>query len=184
MGSLIRSYRTTNLPRVIIQNMNTNPYAPPAAHVDDVSAPPAEAAPPLWNPSAAAKWSLLFTPIFGAALHMKNWQALGEQEKAKESKKWLIGSIGFSVLILVLGFILPESKTIDTAFRGAGFGLLITWYFQSAKLQIGYVAARFGTSYPRKTWGRPFLYAFGCFLAFVAVAAVIAFVTTPSQSGG
>lgn len=32
----------------------------------------------LWNPNAAANWSLLFTPLFGAYLHMLNWRSLGE----------------------------------------------------------------------------------------------------------
>ena len=53
-------------------------YAPPTAHVDDVHAARQSAvAPPLWNPGAAMAWSLLFSPIFGAFVHMKNWQALG-----------------------------------------------------------------------------------------------------------
>jgi hypothetical protein len=42
----------------------------------------ADAAPALWNPNAAANWSLLFSPMFGAWLHMKNWAALGEPERA------------------------------------------------------------------------------------------------------
>ena len=50
--------------------MNPNPYAPPTARVDDVAT--GDAAPALWNPNAAANWSLLFSPAFGAWLHMKN----------------------------------------------------------------------------------------------------------------
>ena len=54
--------------------MTPNPYAPPKAEVADVGR--TEVAPALWNPNAAASWSLLFSPAFGAFLHMKNWQAL------------------------------------------------------------------------------------------------------------
>jgi hypothetical protein len=61
-----------------------NPYAPPKAAVEDVVT--FEPSPALWNPNAAASWSLLFTPIFGSLLHMKNWQAMGNREKAASSK--------------------------------------------------------------------------------------------------
>ena len=51
-----------------------NPYAPPKAVVGDVF--DGEVAPALWNPTAAGSWSILFSPIFGAYLHMLNWRAL------------------------------------------------------------------------------------------------------------
>jgi hypothetical protein len=51
--------------------MTTNLYAPPKAQVADIVQ--GEAAPALWNPGAAASWSLLLSPAFGAFLHMKNW---------------------------------------------------------------------------------------------------------------
>lgn len=154
--------------------MSTNRYAPPTAAIDDISQQRSEASPALWNPSAAAKWSLLFSPIFGAAVHMKNWQALGEPEKAALSKKWLIGSIGFFAMLVVLGMLLPDSKSLDAGFRGAGIGLLVAWYSVSAKVQVAYVAARFGTSYPRRGWGRPLLYALLCSLAALAAIFVVA----------
>ena len=56
-----------------------NPYAPPTAAVADIGTATAAPRPPLWNPGAAASWSLLLSPVFGAILHMKNWQAMGEQ---------------------------------------------------------------------------------------------------------
>ena len=61
-----------------------NPFAPPQAEVADV--PTGEAAPALWNPNAASSWSLLFSPIFGAYLHMQNWQALGQPDKAEQCR--------------------------------------------------------------------------------------------------
>lgn len=164
--------------------MSHNPYAPPTAKVEDISLRPTEASPPLWNPSAAARWSLLFSPIFGAALQMKNWQALGEPEKAAQSKQWLIASIAFFAVLFVLGIVLPESRSVDLAFRGAGIGLLVAWYMLSAKLQVAHVAARFGTTYPRKGWGKPMLYALLCFIAFLVVVFVVAFVVGMFQGEG
>src|SRR3954452_13849407 len=99
--------------------MNTNPYAPPTANVEDVSS--TKVSPALWNPSAAARWSFLLSPIFGAILHMKNWQALGESEKAVQSRYWVLGNIAFFLLLLVASFILPDSKVFDVGARGAGF---------------------------------------------------------------
>ena len=154
--------------------MSANPYAPPTAQVDDVHPGAGEAAPALWNPGAAAKWSFLFTPIFGATVQMKNWQALGEPEKAAKSKQWLIGSIAFFALLFALGMVLPDTKGVDAAFRGAGIGLLVAWYTLSAKLQVAHVAARFGTAYPRKGWGLPLLYAVGGLVAFLAAVFAVA----------
>ena len=40
---------------------SANPYAPPKAQVSDVAAE--GAAPPIWNPNAAASWSLIAVAI-------------------------------------------------------------------------------------------------------------------------
>jgi hypothetical protein len=68
--------------------MATNLYAPPKARLADVVQH--EDAPALWNPGAAASWSVLLSPAFGAFLHMKNWEALGEPDKAAGAKKWVV----------------------------------------------------------------------------------------------
>jgi len=157
--------------------MSTNPYAPPKADVDDVEVVPViNEAPPLWNPGAAARWSLLLSPIFGATLHMKNWQAMGETEKAAQSKMWVWGSVGFFVLLVAVGLFLPDSKGMDLLSRGAGLGLLIAWYSLSARDQMRFVAGRFGSDYPKRGWGRPLLVALLVFFAFIAVVFVVAFV--------
>ena len=146
--------------------MSSNPYAPPTADVEDVSV--LEASPPLWNPSAAARWSLLFSPIFGATVQMHNWIALGEPEKAAASRRWAISNL---VVILGLGFLsafLPDTKAIDLGLRMAGLGLLIAWYIVSSRPQTNYIAARFGTAYPKKGWAKPLLYALLSLFAFVA----------------
>ena len=152
--------------------MNTdNPYAPPQADVADV--PLREAAPPLWNPNAAASWSLLFSPIFGAWLHMKNWQALGETQKAAASKTWIVLSIAFLVVIAVLSGFLPESKGMDALARFGGLGLLVAWYYNIGKSQNAFVLARFGRDYPRKGWLKPLGIALLVCLAFFIVVVVI-----------
>lgn len=163
--------------------MSINSYTPPKANVDDVEvAPVANEAPPLWNPSAAARWSLLLSPIFGAMLHMKNWQAMGETEKAAQSKRWVFGSVGFFVLLLAARTVLPDAKEIDLLFLGAGLGMLIAWYSLSARDQVRFITRRFGSNYPKRGWGRPLLYAPLAFFAFIAV--VFALVFAASMAAG
>jgi hypothetical protein len=149
-----------------------NPYAPPLAEVADVAT--GEAAPALWNPNAASSWSLLFSPIFGAYLHMKNWQALGRPEKAAQCKNWVVGLIGFFVLAAVAPFLIKNVALVEGLGRFGGFALLITWYYSIGKSQQTYVFGRFGKTYPRRGWTMPLLAGVGIFAAFIAVAAVFA----------
>ena len=52
----------------------------------------------IWNPGAAARWSLLFSPAFGAFIHMRNWQALDQPERAAATGRWFHASLGMLVL--------------------------------------------------------------------------------------
>lgn len=112
----------------------------------------------LWNPSAAANWSLLFSPIFGAWLHAKNWSALGEPDKARHSMRWVYAC---AVIVLVAIF-LPEKVS-----RALGLPLLLAWYFSSGKSQIKEVKNRFGKVYLRKGWAKPLGIGFVSFFAFI-----------------
>lgn len=150
-------------------------YAPPKASVEDL-APTGVAAPPLWNPNAAASWSLLFSPIFGAYLHMKNWEALGNAEKAAASRTWVILTVVYMVVMLLLTFMLPESKGIGALGRVGGFAVLIGWYYQIGKSQQSLVLARYGKTYPRRGWTWPLLVALGALVAYFALAFVVVLV--------
>ena len=152
--------------------MATNLYAPPKAKVADIVQ--GEAAPPLWNPGAAASWSLLFSPVFGAFLHMKNWQALGESGKAAAAKKWIVVYIVTIVGLAVVSAFLPYSRTIPGILRLTGFCLLLGWYFASGKPQIDFVKSRYGKEYPRREWGQPILIAIGVIVGFVFVLGAVA----------
>jgi hypothetical protein len=149
-----------------------NPYAAPKAVVADVFV--TEAAPPLWNPTAAGAWSLLFSPIFGAFLHMQNWKALGRPEKAAASKKWMLGSIVFLVAMMLSTLFLPESRVMDKAGNLGSLVLLIVWYYAIGKSQQTYVAARFGKTYPRRGWAVPLVVALAIFVAVICSAILLA----------
>jgi hypothetical protein len=151
--------------------MTTNLYAPPKAPVADVVQ--AEAAPALWNPGAAASWSLLFSPAFGAFLHMKNWEALGEPDKAAAARKWAVIYIVTIVGLSVASAFLPSNKAIPGIVRLCGFVLLLGWYFVSGKPQLEFVKSRYGKQYPRKGWAQPLLIAVGVMIGIVFVVGAI-----------
>jgi hypothetical protein len=154
-----------------------NPYAPPKAQVEDVVS--GENAPALWNPNAAASWSLLFSPIFGAYLHMRNWQGLGQAEKAANSKIWMIVSIVFFVLTAISSFLFPDSKEIDLIARLGGLALLLAWYYGIGKSQQAFVVERFGKNYPRRGWLEPLGVAVGVVLGIFVLVFIVALVTEP-----
>lgn len=151
-----------------------NPYAPPQSEVADPS--PLEAAPPLWNPNAAASWSVLLSPIFGAWLHMKNWQAMGETQKAAASRQWLWMSVAFLVLMVLLSVALPENDALGALSRFGGIGLLVAWYFSLGKSQNAVVLARYGKGYPRKGWLKPLGWALLAWLGFMFAAVLVGIV--------
>ncbi len=110
----------------------TNRYAPPKTEVGDSRA--AAGAPALWNPNAAANWSLLFTPIFGAYLHMKNWEALDDAAKATSARRWTIASALVELAGLLTMAIAPGA-TLTALVQWGTLPMLLAWYFASARGQ-------------------------------------------------
>ena len=151
-----------------------NPYAPPASHVADVRT--VEASPPLWNPRVAANWSLLFSPVFGALVQMKNWEALGESARAQKSKNWAIGCMAFFFALTILLVLLPDSKALDGLTRPLAVVLLVVWYYADGKSQQAYVLGKFGKTYPKKGWGKPLLIGVAALIGFIVVMAVFGFI--------
>lgn len=110
--------------------MIDNPYAPPQATHGTVTGD-ARLSPPLWNPTVATFWCLLFGVMFGSWIHMKNWQVMGKPDKAAASS--VLGKTNFFLSL----------------------ALLLSWYFFSAREQIRFVAATYGNDYQRRGWGTP-----------------------------
>jgi hypothetical protein len=147
-----------------------NPYAPPKAPVAETAAE----SPPLWNPNAAANWSLLFSPAFGAFLHMRNWQALGQTNKAASAKVWFVLTLVVLVGLSYASVVMPSAKPLAASVRPVGFLLLLAWYFGSARGQASYVKTHFGNTYPRRGWLKPLAVAVLALCVFAVVAAVLA----------
>lgn len=110
----------------------------------------APASPPLWNPNAAALWSLLFTPAFGSVLLHLNAKALGRENEANAFGLWILVSA-----MVHIGAIVAVQFTGENLFRFAGIALLIIWYFAAAKRQETFVKQAYGDGYLRKSWGLP-----------------------------
>ena len=151
--------------------------APTSAPTPEPLAPPAAQAPALWNPNAAAGWSLLFSPIFGAILHMKNWEAMGETTKAFDARLWAIGMAAALGGVVLADVVLPPSRLLDALGHAVGLPLLVVWYYASAKPQATRVAALYGRQYPRRGWLGPLLIGLaaivGLIIAFGLLGAVM-----------
>ncbi len=97
----------------------------------------------LYNPNAAANWSVLLSPVFGSYALMKNWQILGNESAAKRSKIWMIVLV---VLIVILSF-------LDVPAYGSALILLVVWLFCEQKPQVKYIKAHC-PAYQKKKWGK------------------------------
>jgi hypothetical protein len=125
--------------------------------------------PALWNPAAAASWSVLFSPAFGAYLHSRNAERLGRAQEAKANRIWFYGSLTFLALVLVDNFFPAIPVGV---FEYGSIGLLFGWYFSLGKRQTDFVKTNLQNHYQRNPWTKPISIAFGCWIGFaVAVTA-------------
>ena len=56
----------------------------------------------LWDSITIAKWSLLFSPVFGGTLLYHNWKSLGDDARAAKALKWVyvgLGLLAISVFV-------------------------------------------------------------------------------------
>lgn len=128
--------------------------------------------PALWNPNAAAMWSLLFSPAFGAFIHARNAEALGRSDEAKANKNWFFSSLVFVVITSFIGIVPALS---DVPLGAVGVAYLLLWYFFLAQKQAKYVNETFGRNYQKKSWAKPLLIAFGILFAFLLLVFMTAF---------
>ena len=149
-----------------------NPYEPPKTQSSDVASP--VNGPAIWNPNAAANWSLLFTPAFGAYLHARNSERLGRHDEARANQRWFYGSLSLIGASTLSAFVPTMS---DVPFRLAGLVILLTWYFTVAKKQIAFVKQTFGTGYQKRSLLQPLLIGFACLVGIFVLAFAIALST-------
>lgn len=133
------------------------------------------AVPRLWNPDAAAKWSILLTPVFGSILHALNWQALGKLDKAKTN--FLVAGLyicfAFANIAFIFVPVLPSGPIGDRLMMMIGLGILVAWYVAVGKPQVEYVAEHFQDRYERRGWLPPIGLAVAGIVAYLAGVFVI-----------
>ncbi|HJU83184.1 MAG TPA: hypothetical protein VJ600_03150 [Holophagaceae bacterium] len=147
-----------------------NPYRPPTA---SLVAAPDRAQVALWNPNAAANWCLVFSPVFGSYLHYRNWQALGDEDRARTGKVWFIVSCVILGTLPFLALVADDPERAMMVPRGIAFWYLIIWYFAAARGQARLVKERFGDGYDRRPWGMPLLIAFGATVGYILLFGLI-----------
>jgi hypothetical protein len=128
--------------------------------------------PHLWNPNAAAAWSLIFTPVFGAYFCAANWRALGKPDRARSSMVWLWVTVVFLVVNLGTLFV-PASQALDRIMQFASLGLLLAWLITQVRPQVRYVKEALGGRYIKKGWGLPLLAGVAGLGAYFAVILAI-----------
>lgn len=106
----------------------------------------------LWRPSAVAVWSLVFTPVFGSYLLMRNWQALGQQRAALAARRWLLASLAVLALELFAGAVNRRLNGGSPLVQWLALAWLGLWLLAAAAPQWQLVRRRFGRAYARRGW--------------------------------
>jgi hypothetical protein len=127
------------------RTMEANAYVPAGARLVTEGS---GAAPELWNPNSVALWSFLFTPVFGTALTLRNYRALGDERGVRSAWAWLI----VSLLAFLPSAIVPKFAIL----------YLVVWYLAWQQKQVRAVSSRWGKSYPRRGWTLPLLFGLAC----------------------
>ncbi|MDB5933356.1 MAG: hypothetical protein JWQ01_700 [Massilia sp.] len=127
----------------------------------------------IWNPSAAATWSLVFTPAFGAFIHMLNWQALGQPQQAAAARRWFYASLGLLTLQVCTRALNARLGSEPMLLHPVGLLFLLVWYFGAARQQARLVKARFGPDYRRKPWDSVLLGAVVAGATYAGVASLL-----------
>lgn len=129
----------------------------------------------LWNPTAAALWSVLLSPALGAWLLKCNWERLGHPDKARAAFGWFFFMIGLNLANLGMVLAAPRFEWDFDGLPGwVGLVVFGVWCCLSAYPQIRYVDDHIGETYPRRSWAAPILIAVLATMLFLAVTALLA----------
>jgi hypothetical protein len=127
---------------------------------------------------AAVRWSLLFSPAFGAWLHAINWQEINEPRLARANMLWVWGTMVFLVLNAATIFF-PLPRTAEAVSRMSGILLWAAWYWAQGQAQVQYVKD-YGGHYVKKGWARPLLIAVAAIALYFLTCVALVYATLPS----
>lgn len=129
------------------------------------SAPPSRHDVALWNPDAAAFFSLLLTPLFGATLHFLNSRQLGDDAQSLKARLALAAGalVTFGALYVGLSHEVSVRNTLAASGMVAFYTLL--WYVFIGHGQSKLVSIRYGTRYRKMSLWVPVLIALALLLS-------------------
>lgn len=155
--------------------MSGNPYSAPAANLDHELVPHPDDPPDLWNPAATVVWGFFLSPVFGGILQMRNWQALGKPDEAIKSKQWVVATVLFAVIFVLVDMLPPvqANPVASVATKLMGAVWFIVWYVASGRKQSRYVLSSLRSGYFKRGWFKPLVIAIGCYLLIVTALGLV-----------
>jgi hypothetical protein len=119
----------------------------------------------LWNPDAAAFFSLLLTPLFGATLHFLNSRQLGDDTQSLKAGLALVAAALVTFGALYVGFSDEISVRNTLAASGMVAFYTLLWYVFVGHGQSKLVSARYGTRYRKMSLSIPVVIALALLLS-------------------
>lgn len=130
--------------------------------------------PPLWNPRTATWWGVLLSPAFSAYIHMRNWEALGQDDKVAETRTWFYLMLGYVILCFVLSAVSHIAQQDVTPPPSIPFALMLVWHIWGGRAQERYIAALTRGAYTRRPWSKAVWCCIGLLLAGFLASVVLA----------
>lgn len=112
---------------------------------------------PVYSPEAAAVWSIVLTPMFGAVLHLANARVLGDIRLCRIAWSWTVALAIITLAGLYAAF--NMAMTASAPFRASLILSFVTlvWYFLAGQAQSRHLLNAHGARYPRKGMFMPAL---------------------------
>ena len=147
-------------------------------------AAPVHTGPFLWNPKAAILLSLVFTPIFGAAVHALNWRVLKEPRFARIALSWSLA--GAAILLIgplasLMSADAGNTRTADACAVALLLVHLISWLLLEAPRQQRYVRERLPRNYGRRSWKRPLAVTLAASFGYPLLAGLLTWLSSAAR---
>ena len=118
----------------------------------------------IWNPNVAACLSIIFTPIFGAWIHAKNWEVLKKEQERRWSMLFVYCLISVTIFVVYYQLFIGDVKSSPLS-----IGTLLTWYFILGKSQLSHIKDN-NINYEKKSWIKPLLCGVGGYIIFFGIS--------------
>ena len=118
----------------------------------------------IWNPNVAACLSIIFTPIFGAWIHAKNWEVLKKEQERRWSMLFVYCLISVTIFVVYYQLFIGDVKSSPLS-----IGTLLTWYFILGKSQLSHIKDN-NINYEKKSWIKPLLCGVGGYIILFGIS--------------